>query len=308
MTINDIILFIKDRSGESNVEYLLREIKYTLNRIWTETDYPGSLLTMTIEGTADRFLILPYYVSELRGVRKASSGEVTLFNAQQAAKDNSSFLWPLQWRDLGKTPLLRSYDKIGQLTLKLRAPADRTFTVSVTGPGDFGVRETEEIVFNVGDVSHVTQAVFKDVLMFAKNVALTRSDVGMYDVTGQLIAMLPSDRDLVENIKVQVADTCAAPLVETPCNRFVILFKSRPPTFGSINDSIEDGLGDVLRNLVTASVLSKSGDTSAMNRMRFHGGQGEEILNNKVKMNSTGKQLVVNLTRDPFAHEYTGYL
>jgi len=308
MTINDIVLFVKDRAGESNVEYLLREIKYVITRIWTETDYPGSLQTMTVQPSTDRFLILPYYVAELRGVRKAASGEVTLYTSAQAAKDNSSFLWPLEWRDMGKTPLLRSYDNVGKLTVKLRAPADKVFTVNLVGTGDFGVRVNEEVEFAVGDVSHVTNETFKDVIMFGKNVAITRSDVSLYDITDQLIAVLPSDRDIVQNIKVQIADTCAAPLIETPCNRYTILYKMLAPTFRSVNDVVEDQLGDIVRNLVVAGVLSKSGDTSAMNRMRYHGNHGTTVLNARIIEQNAGKQIRVDLARDPFTHEFNGYL
>ena len=310
MIVQEIIDFVKDRTGEGNVDYLLRETTAIVNRVWNSTDYPGSLQIMQVApaSSQERYLILPWYVASLRGVQKGPTGEVTLYNPQHFVHDNSRHQWPLQWRVIGPTPLLRSYVNIGRLTLRLRAPANEVFSVTLNGPGEFGVTYDETIEFAVGDTEHTTDDVFKDLHMLGKNVRVTQRDVMVYDISGICIAVLPASRDIVQNLRVQLMDDCAMECGYPPQNCYTILFKTHPPVITGVGSVLDDMFGDVIRNLVTAQILSKVNDTAAMNRMKFHGAQGEQLMDQALRQKNMGVQQVINVGREPFGHEFYGWL
>lgn len=308
MTINDILLFVKDRTGEQAQDYVLREIRHVVTRLWTQTDLPGSLRTMDVKPYGERFVILPWFVAELRGVRRVNYSEITLNTINHSFTDNQAFQWPMTWRVMDTTPLLKTYTNIGRLTLRLRKPADETFTVTLVGPGEYGVRDEDAVTFNAGDTEHQTTVVLKDVLEFGKNVSPLRTDVMLYDLNNECIGILPSHLDAVQNQRIQLTDESSLNPVDPNGQCFKLLFKLHPPVFSSPNQTIDPRFGEVVRNFVVAQIFAKSNETSALNRMRFHGEMATTAMDRIVKQESKGKQIGVALSRGPFDHEFIGYL
>jgi len=308
MTINDILLFVKDRTGEQTQDYVLREIKYVVTRLWAQTDLPGSLRTMDVKPYGERFVILPWFVAELRGVRRVNYSEISLNTISHSFTDNHAFQWPMTWRSMDTTPLLKTYTNIGRLTLKLRKPADETFTVKLVGPGEYGVRDEDEVTFNAGDTEHTMTRVLKDVEEFGKNVSPLRTDVMLYDINGECIGILPSHLDSVQNQRIQVTDEASLNPIDPNGQCFKLLFKLHPPVFSSPTQTIHPQFGEIVRNFVVAQILAKSGETSAMNRMKFHGEMAETAMESIVRQENKGRQIGVSLSRSPFDHEFIGYL
>jgi hypothetical protein len=307
MTIADIFQFVKDNTGESNTDYLLRETRYVIARIWNGTDLLGSLFTINVRPTAERVTTLPYYVQEIRGARRAVNSEVTLYSPAQFFRDNSGFQWPLTWTVMNKTPLMTDFVNHGKLTLKLRQPAKMAFVVSLVGSGDFGVEVREDVQFSVGDQQAETTEVFKNLVRLGKSVKFTNSDVMVHDIVGNVIAVLPSNLDNVLNLKIQLLDPDATSLNQ-PCTIYTVLFKTIMPTVQSVNDVLDDQFGEAVRNLLTAQILARSSSEADMNRMRFHGRQGATAIATNQIADNAGHYTKLNIGREPHGREFSGYL
>lgn len=307
MTVSDIFDYIKDNTGESDETYLLRELRFVIARIWNGTDLLGSLYTITVQPTVERVTTLPYYVQEIRGARRATNAEVTLYTPAQFFRDTAGFQWPLTWTVMNKTPLMTDYTNHGKLTLRLRRPATVAFKVSLVGSGEFGVEVREDVEFAVGDTEHNTVEVFRNLTRLGKSVKFTNSDVMVYDITEQVIAILPSNLDNVLNLKIQLLDSSATSLNQT-CQLYTILFKMIMPTVQSVNDVLDDQFGEAVRNLLTAQILAKSNTPADMNRMKYHGKQGATAIRANQIADSAGHAQRLNIAREPHGHEFNGYL
>lgn len=307
MTINDIILFVRDRTGEADRDYIIRQINNVVQRTWLKTDLPGSVFDMVVEPTAERIMILPWYVDQVKGVRRAGAHEVTLYQPQAYYVANGTFQYSGQWNELGTTPLIRDYNNLGRLRVRLKRPATSVFSITISGAGDFGAEQTETLNFAIGDVEQTTTTVFNTVSAFGKSVA-QETDAFMYDIAGTHIATLPSRLTDVRNKQIRVLDQCAIYADLGSCYRFGVLFKRTPPTFTTVNESLDKALGLIVQDLVTADILAKSDGDSAARRMQFHGNSGLKLINDSLKSNAEGKLVPLDLTRDPFTHEYSGHL
>lgn len=307
MILRDIYLFVKDRAGETNEDYILRQINNVIQRTWLTTDLPGSLYEMTVDPTTERIMILPWYVFQLKAVRRAGTGEVTLYTPRAWYQANGGYQYPLQWVEMEPTPLLRSYNNIGRLRLRLSAPATVPFTATVTGPGEFGTKIVQDCRFSVGDTEQTTEEVVNDLLGLGKSI-ITEQDIRVFDVTNTCIAVLPADRTGIWNKKVRITDQQSMPAVFGTCNRFSVLYKTQPPVFTSFNEPIDMSMGQIIQNFVVADILSKSSETADMNRMKFHGSTAIGLLDEAVRRENEGKLQPVGLSRDPFTHEYFGWL
>jgi hypothetical protein len=307
MILNDLFLFIKDRAGESNEEYILRQINYVVSRTWLTTDLPGSLYEMVVEPSTERITILPWYVNQVKAVRRAGVGEVTLYTPRPWYQSNGGYQYPLQWVELESTPLMRNLTNVGRLRLRLRTPATAPFSVTLAGPGEFGSKLVQTVQFDVGDTEQVTPDTISDIISLGKTTP-TVSDVLIYDITGLLVAVLPAERTDVRNKKIRITDQQAMPIVTGTCNRFSVLYKATMPVYQSLKETIDDSTGQIIQNLVVADILAKSNETSAMNRMRFHGGLATTLLDEAQRHQNEGKIQFLDLTRDPFTHEYSGWL
>lgn len=307
MIINDILLFVRDRAGESDQTYVIRQINNVIRRTWLQTDLPGSLFDMVVEPTAERIMILPWYVNQIKGVRRAAATEVTLYQPQAFYVANGTVQYSGQWSELGTTPLIADYNNLGRLRVRLKRPATSVFSVTISGAGDFGAEQTETLNFAIGDIEQTTTTVFNTVASFGKSAA-QETDAYMYDIAGTHIATLPSRLTDVRNKRVRVLDQCAIYADLGTCYRFGVLFKRTPPTFTSPNETLEDALGLIIQDLVTADILAKSDGDSAARRMQFHGKSGMKLINDNIKANTEGKLIPLDLTRDPFTHEFYGHL
>jgi len=304
MIIKQILSFVKGRCGEENVTYVMREINHVVTRLWNTTDMPGSLYDMVVEPASERILILPWYVAQVKAVKRAGGAEVTLFTPRAVYQDNAWRQDLLSWVFMSHTPLLRPLTNIGRLTAKLQRAETAALTVTITGPGEFGTRDVHDLDFAVGDRTQQTAEVVRDIISLSKS-RVTTSDVLLYDVTGQLVAGIPADRTDVQNIQVRVTDQCIQ-MIASQCNRFSVLYKIHPPVFTNANEAIDDNFGLIVQNLVAAEILSK--DEKNVRRMVYHGNTASSLLNEQQQRLNEGMSMKVKVPREPFTHEFYGHL
>lgn len=306
MKTEEIFNFVKDRVGDESRTYVLREINRAVIETWNSTDMPGSLFDMIVMPVDERIIILPWYVAQIKGVKRYGGAEVTLYTPRGVFQDNTWRQDLLTWVELGKTPLLKPLTNLGRLTARFQKVPAAPVSVSIVGPGDFGSRNLFELDFGAGDNNLQTSEVLRDVSSITKS-RVTDSDLQLYDVTGQLVAIVPAERTDVQNIMVRVTDNCTQ-MINTPCNRFAVLYKIHPPVFTDENgnESIDDNFGLIIQNLVAAELLSK--DEKQVRRMAYHGNKGMAQLNGAQKRENEGKSMKVKVTREPHTHEFYGYL
>ena len=306
MKIKQIFDFIRDRCGEENRTYVLREINYAITRTWLTTDLPGSLYDMVVVPADERILILPWYVMQVKAVKRYGGAEVTLYTPRATFQDNAWRQDLLTWVFLSDTPLLRPLTNIGRITAKLLKPEATPFSVTMVGPSDYGSRQLFELDFMAGDKQQQTTEVLRDITSLSKS-RVTETDVELFDVTGQKIAVIPAERTDVYNKQIRIKDLCTQ-TTNTPCNRFHILYKTHAPVFTDEGgtEAIDDSTGIIIQNLVAAELLSK--DEKQVRRMAYHGRMGEAMLNEAQQRDNEGKSMKVKVPREPFTHEFYGYL
>lgn len=310
MRISDIFAYVRANTANSDPATTLQLINIKLRELWYTTDLPNNLREMNLPAGQNNIITLPWYVDAIVGVRRlGDSSPYTLYDMRPAYQDGHGFKDLLSWVEMAATPQLQAITNQGRLTLKLKRAPDAEFSVSVSYPGEFSVRETETLTFDTNTTSVSTTNTVPEISALAKTSDNT-PDVYVYDISDNLIAVLPGNQADVYNKRIRVLNDCQQSTDSDGCAVYYVLFRHIPPYFTDISggESIEDRLGNIVQPLVVAEILSRSGDTASMNRMRYQGQKAAQIAESQHKLANMGKTRPVSLTRNPHVTVYGGYL
>lgn len=307
MTLNEIIRYIKDRTGESTPEKLIYELNLAVSELWEITDPPGSLQEVYVRAMQEFVISLPPYVYQVKGIRYAKGQPVTLYSPRQYFQESAGPQHFLEWREIGRSPLIRTLTGAGRLTAKLSKPNGSPFTVTIKGPDSAANATYNDIDFGATDTKVQGTKAFTAVTDIDKS-AVTSSDVSIYDVNDTLVGIILADQDRADNIVVRMFDP-AISNIQNIVGAYQILYKTRPPKFvDGQPHSVDDRVGRMLQNMVSADLLRKSKDQSDQGRARAYDQRATRIKDTLVKGENEGKMIPVDLMNNPFVHTYHGRL
>lgn len=306
MRIQDIINFVADRTGERDRTQLLREVNNELKRLWCSQDIEGALAELDVLPNEQRIVSLPWYVFELKGIKRIV-GEAQRLNTPRAAYHDFTYSQStMEIRVLARSPLFVSLANPGPLTLKLRKPAGESFTVTVRGPDAYGVDNIEDVPFSPTEREHTTTGSYVDLTAISKSLPTT-ADVEVRDITGAVVSIIPASQTEVWCIRAQIFDrnTIATTF---PCNGYTILFKKWPLFIRSENDVIQDPLGVVLQQAVTAARLGLRTDDAAMKQTDKFENKAKELIDSTARQSREGYMLPLDLKSSSWTSLYPGVL
>ncbi len=306
MIIQEIISYVRDRSGEQDSATILREIRNELRRLWYSQDIEGSLFELDFSPDANKIVTLPWYVFQVKGARRSSGTQQRLLTPRAYYQDFNYRQGIHQFRILGRKALYQTLENPGVLTFKTRAANDAEFKITVRGPDDFGVSSFEEVTFAPGDREKTTTGSYVDVQTLGKS-AVTAVDVEVYDVDNQRISVIPASQTEVQCIVLQVIDKCST-AIATPCNVFTILYKTQPPPITSVNDQVADDVGIVLQAKVAGARLGIRQNAESAKLAAEYKKEGAELLVSATVQNDTAKDRKLDTRPSPWTTSYYGHI
>lgn len=169
---------------------------------------------LALEGD-DQQVSLPYYVSQLRGVRRHNSRQRIQLTDMRPRFKTQGWAEPLlSWREKWKSPLKSPITNEAPVTLSIPDVEASAFTVVITGSTPFSARITESITFAAGETEKLSVNAFTEIFGFINLTAHTY-DVTMEDADGVELSVLPNVADKAQYIVVQVIDSSAIS-IESP--------------------------------------------------------------------------------------------
>lgn len=306
MRLQEIIQFVADRTGENNSTQIGREVNNELRKLWNTSDIEGSLAEIDVMPNAERIISLPWYVFQVKAVKRAIGDNVRLYTPRAAFQDLAYAQTPFDIRVLDRSPLFQSLTNVGPLTLKLRKAATVAFSVTVRGPDDFGVDSVEDITFNPGEREHTTTGSYVDIKALSKS-AQTSADVEVRDVNDEVVSIIPAGLTEVWCPRCQICDRNAV-TTQQLCNTYTILFKKWPPFLSQDNDVIFDSLGIILQNAVAAARLSIRTDDAAMKQVENFKGEANQANKKAANQAAEGMTMKFDLRTSPWTSSYGGII
>ena len=306
MLLSEILSYVADRTGEKDgpgLTAIKRDVNNVLREIWMTEDIEGTLLEIDVLPDQQRIITLPWYVFQIKGVKRIVGEAQRLVTPRSAYMDFHYTQAPYEWRILGRGPLFKSFANPGPVTLKLRKPATEAFTVTVRAADDFGVDSTEEVPFSPGEREHTTTGSYVNIQALAKS-GPTSTDVEVRDITNDIVSIIPSGQTEVWCMQIQIFDRNT--IAQTyPCNGFTVLFKPWPPYLRNDTDTIIDTFGVVLQKAVTASRLGMRTDEAAMKRSDKFEGNANTLIRQTARKETEGYTIPIGLKASPFTSLWT---
>ncbi len=306
MIVQEIIDFVKDRSGEQDSATLLREIRNELRRIWYSQDVEGSLQELDFVPDDNKVVTLPWFVFQVKGARRASGTQQRLMTPRAYYQDFNYRQALNTFRVLGRKALYTTLTNPGVLTFKTRAANDAEFKIHVRGPDDFGVSSDETLVFSPGDREKSTTGSYVDVQTLGKSTP-TAVDVEVYDVADERVSIIPASQTEVQCIVLQVTDKCNTGTI-TAGNVFTILFKTHPPLITSAEDQVSDDLGIVLQAKVAGARLGIRQNPESAKLAAEYKKEGAGYQISTTVQNDNAKDRRIETRPSPWTTLYLGHI
>lgn len=306
MLLSSIVKYVRDRTGDGTDATILEDISNTWKQLWLTLDAENALFELDILLPESRVITMPWFVYQIKGVKRINGQPQRLYTPRQYYNDYDYRQSEIEWRPLHRSPLMRSLAADGQLTFKTKRPNDKAFTVTVRGPGNFGVTEWEDIVFQAAEQNKTSQSVFCDVTTLSKS-ALTLSDVEVCDVKGTTVAIIPASETETWCQVVRVTDK-AYQIVLGPSNYYTILYKAHPPAYTKATDVIPDDWGIVLQQAAVAERLGTKKDEMDMKRQNRFESKAVAMANQIIAKDNEAEITYIKLAPSATAPRYHGSL
>lgn len=304
MILSDLIRYVTTRTGETDKTAIVSEVHTALRRLWYTTDPEGCLEEIDVIPGENRVIVLPWYIFQVKAIRRTTGEAVRLFTPRAYYHDFSGRMSDFDCRVLRRQPLMKSMANPGVLKIKLRQPAEVDFIVNVRGPDEFGVSSRESVYFSAGDTEKATTGSYIDVDTLSKTV-VGNTDVEILDVTDDVIGIIPSQLTEVWCQVIQVLDKITTP-VNMPWRTLSILYKKVPPALTSPYDAVPDEIGLILQDAVVASRLSAMKDESSQKQATKYQADADRTSRAVAKKADEGKLMPLDLRVSPYQTLYHG--
>jgi len=231
--LRDILANLQDSLGVSaDRARLVRFVNQAYKEYYQRTDLPGSLLEQIFEfSNGDQVATLPWYVGEVRALRRAVSRQpITMHDMAPRYHTKAWRQQRWEFRLVGRRAIHTPLSVESQLTIAIPIAQADTFSVTIKGQTPSAASITETLTFAPGELSKTTTA------QFAKDdpagiEAITRSgavtaDITIADAAGVELALLPNSQENSEHIHIQWNDSDTGQHATTD-NNIEILYKRR---------------------------------------------------------------------------------
>lgn len=259
MTVQEIYDFVALRVNKIDNTTFFNELKAVWGDLWYNTDLRESVCEMELEATNERQITLPWFVLDVKGIRDYGSVPLKLASPRPYYNLESGPQSDYEWRLLHRTPLMRPLAAIGRLTFKARRAPTRPIALNVRGPGDYGVTEVEQLTIPAGQRSVESVAVYSDLTSLSKT-ATTDSDIEVFDIQDNQVAILPADQTDVWCQLCQLVDSRVARTGMVSTRYYTVLFKKVLPALTAFTDSVPTEYGIILQQMLVSSILGGSKD------------------------------------------------
>lgn len=309
MALSDILTRLKSEinvplSTAEQRTWLLRVINRAAEQIWRSNDLVLALREQYIELPTDNSQVaLPYYVGQLRGVRRPSidpRDPIRLHDMRPRYHYNS-------WGDMGintfrikqETPLAQSISSATPLTATIVEPQSTAVSIVISGSSNAAAVTSETLVIPAGSLSATATKVFVDYKTISKS-ARTTCDVTMTDAAGNVVSVIPNMLDKARYLLINVQEAgCFVYLAVSTCfciellyKPFFIPFYNDEDTFGceGYDNEITDGTMALLeKDPAKRADLLQLVNTNIANKM-------DEFMR--------GQQVPMNMAPDPWIRSY----
>lgn len=224
----DVINFVKSRTGLTDRDAILREIRLAWREIWNLNDIPNSIfeITMAPVDTTAR-ISLPHYVGVIRAVKKNNQQRVELNTPRPYYQDIYYFQEDVKWRILGISPIQNSVANATTVNVSISEAETEQFHVVFIGPTDNAVLDREIITFQPGETDKIVTKRFTDFQSITKD-AITKTNVNVTGANEEILALIPNNDYEARNTVIQITDDCTTCC--SSCKCYDILYKLPPPT------------------------------------------------------------------------------
>lgn len=306
MLISAVTTYVKQRTGEQNEVTLLTEINQTWTKLWSALDTPDALLELDVIPQGERVVVLPWFVYQVKAAKRGNGQRANLFSPRPYYQDNSFVQGLFELRLLHRTPLYKTLTKPGQLRFIIKKVQTSPVTINIQGGGEFGVREVEELILAAGEKEISTSAGYHTVTNLAKSTILN-SDIEVYDISNELVGVLPSAQYDTWCQHVQITDRNVQVSTQTQAyNYYTFLYKKYADVFTTQTDSIPDDYGLLLQRATVGEMLMKSKDEMDQTRADKYEGRAGQFLTAMRKQEREGKSFPLDIAVSPYYSTFNG--
>lgn len=284
--------------------FTLRYVNRAAEQIWGSDDLVLALREQYIElPTDDSQVALPYYVGQLRGVRRPNldpRDPIALHDMRPRYHYNS-------WGDMGlntfrikqETPLARSIENFTPVTFTLPEAQSADFTISVTGATNMAAYAVENLVVPAGTTTVTTSKVFTNYKAIRKS-ARTTCDITATDGAGNVISVIPNILDRARYLLVNISESSVfLQIAVSSCYCVEMLYKplfidfyNDEDTFGA--EGYDNDIFDLTDALMERDPLKKAEKLQTVNAN----------LANKKDEFMKGQRVPMNMAPDPWVRNY----
>lgn len=278
---------------------MLAQINRAAKELYEFTDLPGCLMEIVVVVPPNNIIALPYFVGELRNMRNNYTYQ--RIELMEMAPRYSYQPWPQiwnNWRIMTKSPIKQSITAAASpLVFTINNPETEVVTIHVEGRTVDSNRISEDVVFEIGDVSVNAVNSFIEIYSLTKNavnvqdITVTGQDASAADV---VLAVIPNDK---LSALYTIADVSALPNFGNngTNNQYVdVLYKQPLNTLLNDGDTFPcDGFDDAIayKALEFEAAVKEDGGGEALGWYR----KCEQIMNQRTAHTNgaTQKQLIM---------------
>ena len=309
MALQDIIervkssLNMRDDTSEKRT-FMLREINRAAKQLWESNDLVLALREQYFSfPTDDSQVTLPWYVGELRGVRRPNidpRDPIRLHDMRPRYHYNS-------WGDTGLntfrvkqiSPLARLIVNATPLTICIDEAQSSDFTVRVTGETDLAASATDVVTVTAGTTEATITRVFTSIRSIRKS-AITTADVVIQDASENTLSVIPNMLYEPRYLLVNITESgCFVHTAVSTCFSVEVLYK---PTYTPLTNDYDTFNVDNYDEEI--ALLTQANNVGTGEKRQTILDDVTRMINNKMESHTRGLQVPMNMAPDPFMRHY----
>lgn len=309
MALSDIIervkssLNMRDDTADKRT-FMLREINRAAKQLWESNDLVLALKEQYFSfPTDDSQVTLPWYVGELRGVRRPSidpRDPIKLHDMRPRYHYNS-------WGDTGLntfrvkqiSPLARLIENPLPLSVIVDEAQASAVTIRITGETDLAASATEIITLTSGTLEAAFTKLFINIRSIRKSV-VTSADVIIQDSASTVLSVIPNMLYEPRYLLVNITESgCFVHAAVSSCFAVEVLYK--PTYIPFINDYDTFNVDNYDEEI---ALLTQANNVGTGEKRQTILDDVTRMVNNKMESHTRGLQVPMNMAPDPFMRHY----
>lgn len=281
--------------------WLLREINKAAKVLWESNDLVFALREQYFTfPTDDSQVTLPWYVGQLRGVRRPHTDgrDPVMVNDMRPRYHYNSWGQGLNtFRVKQVSPIATLITSPTQLVISVDSAESVPVTVTVVGSTDTSAATSSVATLAAGETSVTMSKVFNDIKSIRKDM-LTECDVVISDERETVLSVIPNMLYEPRYLLVNVTEAGCFAIVSGDCFTVEILYKPTfVPFFNDYDTFGTPNYDEEIAMLTHAANISGDKRNELLSEVR-------QRLVNKMDEHSRGLNTPMNMAPDPFVRNY----